>query len=59
LKDEEIKGGKESNLTVGVNWYATPNIRYMFNFIHVDTKSNSNRVIDDPNIFQVRAQLFF
>ncbi len=59
LTDGVIKGGEESNVTVGVNWYATPNIRFMFNYIHVDTKSNDNRVIEDPDIFQARAQLRF
>ena len=58
LNDDDVKGGEERNLTVGVNWYATPNIRFMFNYINVDTKNNNN-VIDDPNIFQARAQLVF
>ena len=59
LNDEDIQGGEESNVTVGVNWYATPNIRFMFNYIHVDTNDTNNRVIDDPDIFQVRAQIAF
>ena len=58
LDDDDVKGGKENNVTVGVNWYATPNIRFMFNYIHVDTKSNDS-VLDDPDIFQTRAQLVF
>jgi phosphate-selective porin OprO/OprP len=29
-----IRGGRLQNTTVGLNWYATQNVRFMFNWIH-------------------------
>jgi phosphate-selective porin OprO/OprP len=57
LTDGDFDGGKENNITFGVNWYATPNIRAMFNYIHVDSKKEG--VKDNPDIFQMRAQIDF
>lgn len=56
--DNRINGGKEENITLGLNWYATPTIRFMFNYINVDTDGKEED-IDDPNIFQVRGQIWF
>ncbi len=57
LDDGDIEGGKEDNITVGLNWYATPNIRFMANYIHVDSEKED--VDDDPDIFQFRGQVDF
>jgi len=64
LTDSGIEGGKEDNITVGLNWYATPNIRFMGNYIYASTDPTS--VVEFPtagdekiNIFQLRAQLDF
>ncbi|MEN8206398.1 MAG: porin [Pseudomonadota bacterium] len=64
LTDSGIEGGKDDNLTLGVNWYATPNIRFMGNYIHASTDPTS--VVEYPtagdekvNIFQVRGQIDF
>jgi phosphate-selective porin OprO/OprP len=64
LTDSGIEGGKEDDLTLGVNWYATPNIRFMGNYIYASTDPTS--VVEYPasgnekvNIFQLRAQLDF
>ncbi len=31
-----VRGGIENNYTVGVNWYPTPNTRWMLNYIYAD-----------------------
>ncbi|MGH8525179.1 MAG: OprO/OprP family phosphate-selective porin, partial [Gammaproteobacteria bacterium] len=54
LNDEDIEGGEEDNLTVGLNWYPTRNIRFMANYIHAN--SERQRVEDDPHVFQIRTQ---
>ncbi len=55
LNDELIVGGKQNNMTLGLNWYPNDNIRFMFNYIRADTDENAGNI--DPNIVQMRAQV--
>lgn len=57
LDDAPVFGGEMENLTLGLNWYPRSNVRFMFNYIDVD--STRAGVDDDPSIFQVRAQVSF
>ena len=61
LNDAGITGGKEQDLTIGLNWYATPTIRFMANYIKVMDLTDPQNVTDDsePNIFEMRAQIDF
>ena len=64
LNDGPIEGGKEENLTLGLNWYINPNIRLMANYIFVDNDENADADgdvpgDDDPRIFQTRFQIDF
>lgn len=34
LNDRDVFGGKESNLTVGINWYLDKSVRLSANFVH-------------------------
>lgn len=55
LNDQNIKGGEEKNLTIGLNWYAPGNqFRVMANLIFVRTDTNAGN--EEPTILQVRAQ---
>jgi len=59
LTDRNITGGKENNLTIGLNWYVNYNVRFMMNYIFVDAHPNRNGIDENPNILQMRGQLVF
>ncbi len=59
LSDLDITGGKQDNITVGLNWYLNKNIRFMANYVFVDAHPNRNEKYEDAQIFQVRGQLNF
>ena len=54
LNSDSIQGGRETNGTVGVNWYWNPNMRTMFNYVLADRHG-----IGEANIFQMRMQIDF
>ncbi len=39
LNDAGVRGGIENNFTAGLNWYLTPNTRWMFNYVYADVDS--------------------
>ncbi len=57
LNDGPIHGGREDDITLGVNWYLNNNVRLMANYLSVHSKRRAVR--DDPAIFQLRAQIDF
>jgi phosphate-selective porin OprO/OprP len=66
LEDSPVTGGKENNVTLGLNWYATKYIRFMANYIFVDADPPASSLQEDgspssdkPNIFEMRAQIDF
>ena len=70
LTDNGVRGGGEKDITLGLNWYATSNVRFMLNYIKVNTDNDANstgpllpgqttRGNDDPSIVQARAQVDF
>jgi phosphate-selective porin OprO and OprP len=65
LIDAGFQGGKQENITLGVNYYASANVRFMLNYIMIDvTDSNAvaNGVLvgdDSPNVVLARAQFHF
>jgi len=58
LNDDDVQGGKEENLTVGLNWYSQVHWRFMSNLIKVNAHDGPNDD-QDPWILQVRAQYYF
>jgi phosphate-selective porin OprO/OprP len=61
LNDGNIRGGKERNSTIGVNWYLLGKQKLMLNYIRVDVKDRTNPFVDDgsADIFQIRFQVSF
>lgn len=62
LNDEAVRGGKQRDLTAGLNWYLSPHIRLMFNCIraHVRDRTTPPPVDDGrTDIFQGRFQIDF
>ena len=58
LNSKGIQGGKEIDLTAGLNWYLNENTRIMFNYVHARVMDRDEPPIDggNANIFQVRFQ---
>jgi phosphate-selective porin OprO/OprP len=56
-----IQGGRETDLTLGLNWYPDPGIRFMANWVNVLqlaapwNRPNINGI--HPQIFEMRAQV--
>ena len=59
LNDEEISGGEAHSLTLGVNWFATPNIRFSANYINVLEMDGGPTDGDEPQLLQFRTQVEF
>jgi phosphate-selective porin OprO/OprP len=59
LTDEDITGGEEDNFTLGLNWYATPNIRFSANYVNVLDVDGGINDGDEPESFQIRSQVEF
>jgi phosphate-selective porin OprO and OprP len=65
LIDSGFQGGKQDNFTLGLNYYASANVRFMLNYIMVDVK-DSNATVggivvgdESPNILIGRAMFYF
>ncbi len=67
LEDTGVAGGKEQDVTVGVNWYPQSHVRFMFNWIHVSVDRSPLRATHpliasnnfNPDVFQMPAQVDF
>lgn len=59
LQDGDIDGGEQTNLTLGINYYVSPYLRFMFNYVYVDDIDGGPRDGENPSVFQVRAAMDF
>jgi phosphate-selective porin OprO/OprP len=61
LNDEGIKGGKERNITLGLNGYLNSNIRFQFNYINAKVEDRADPQVEDgrADIVQARFQIGF
>jgi phosphate-selective porin OprO/OprP len=54
LNDEPIVGGRETNLTVGLNWYLSPYLRYTTNYVHAFVHDSAG-IDSETDIFAMRV----
>lgn len=61
LDDGPIAGGEVDNMTLGLNWYATRNVRFIANYTTVLDSNTSSGPFPgaEPAVFQTRAQVFW
>lgn len=52
LDDEAVRGGRSKNVTLGLNWYANPYVRVLFNWVRFDTERQG--VETDGDAFATR-----
>ncbi|MBS7457256.1 OprO/OprP family phosphate-selective porin [Coralloluteibacterium stylophorae] len=57
LDDGGTRGGCQSDWTVGANWYVGRNLKFQANYVFAH--SDRQGVVSDPEVFGLRAQLFF
>lgn len=53
-----VPGGEESNITVGVNYYVNPYLRFMANYVVTDVEGGVSGN-EDPSVLQFRAAVDF
>ena len=54
FNDYDIQAGTLNDITVGLNWYLNPAVRYTLNYINANVKN-----LGRANIFQMRFQVAF
>jgi len=61
LNSEEIEGGKQDLVTVGLNWYPNPNVRFMLNYVKVLDVDRRGSIFDDEQMSSIglRSQITF
>ena len=52
-------GGVQNDLTVGLNWYWNPYVRWTFNYIHSWTKYDNGDATAENDILGIRGQVDF
>jgi phosphate-selective porin OprO/OprP len=58
LSDENIRGGRLTDVTLGINWYLNPYCKFVGNYIHAFL-DHPVRGDSDTDIYAVRAHLDF
>ena len=62
LQSTTIRGGKQQGWTLGVNYYVNPKLRFMGNYVAVDTEDSEvtlDGLSENFGILQVRMSVDF
>lgn len=57
LTSNDVQGGRERNTTFGLNWIPNNWLKFMVNYIYVNTLPSDNGLDRHVNIFAIRCQL--
>jgi len=57
LDSDGIAGGRQSDWTLGANWYLTPYFKFQANYVKSDATRGASSA--DPSVFELRAQMHF
>ena len=56
LNDSGFTGGEQNNVTLGINYYASSNLRFMGNVVFADVKDRNGEPDESPTLVGFRAQ---
>lgn len=59
LNDSDISGGKEKDVTLGLNWYVNNHIKFLLNYVYAMAKPGSNNKNDNVNSIAARMEVMF
>lgn len=59
LSDADIDGGEADAVTLGLNWYPTPTLRFSANYVDVLEVDGGSHDDEEPSVFQLRSQWAF
>jgi len=59
LNDEDIRGGKMDDLTLGLNWYINQYIRLSANYVSVLDVKGGAHDNDEPDVYEMRMQFAY
>lgn len=62
LNDNALKGGKTDSITLALNWYPYTNVRWSFNYVHInieDSYAAAGIEDADADVYQTRFQIYF
>lgn len=59
LSDADIDGGEADAITLGLNWYPTPTLRFSANYVDMLEVDGGTYDDEEPSAFQLRSQWAF
>jgi len=59
LNDEAVQGGEIDDLSFALNWYPNAYVRLMANYVNVLDVVGGAHDADNPDLFQLRAQVVY
>ena len=64
LSSKDVRGGKERNVTLGLNWWLNRSLMLRFNYVYANPDPTSDEIVvggrdEKINIFEGRAQVVF